>query len=295
MSTENNSSPFDFPIDILRCIVEFAVWNDTETAQILELVNRAFRLWAGPAAYRTVILRSPSTLIGFSELLRAAPVPSSVHATAITRDTEFYAKNVKYLGIFKPKVPESVLDPIFSICTGVVTLELENVTFKRLEACAMRPQEIIIPTNITNSLETSLFENLTHVWTSIITPTLKSFLPRLKCLAILFPIDLDLNQMEKIFTVRELPELEMLVLNLHALRRPRYKHPPPQLPQQIWNDVLLGVKDGRIVIRNSFMYNSEPESTVALRMGISIWELALLDGHRHPAFAGSTLTPPKYL
>jgi hypothetical protein len=289
MSTNNSSSPFDFPIDILRCIIEFAVWNDTETAQTLELVNHAFRIWAGPAAYRTVLLHSPSTLIGFSELFRAAPGPSSTHATTITRDTDFYAKNVQYLGIFKPKVPESVLEPIFLICTGVVTLELQNVAFKRSQACAMRPRQFILPAFTGSPLEPSLFENVTHLWINSADLYVKGVPPQIKCIAVLRSIDITPSY-NWLANILSLPELKMLVFNLFSASRSIQFS-----PRIYWSTYLSGVRDERIVIRNSFMRSSESESRLALCRGVSVWELALHDGERHPAFFDSKPTSEMYL
>ena len=291
MSTDR--SPFDFPVDILRCIVEFAGWNDIRTAQSLELVNRAFRLWAGPAVYRTVLLPSPSELIGFSELVRAAPAPSSPHATGIARDTDFYANSVKYLGIFKPRVLDSVLDPIFRVCSGLITLEAEGVAYYGgAEECTMRPRQFILPTNYMSRFPSSLFANLTHLWSNVLTyPNYVDLPLQLKCLAIPLWIHNPRSAIPFLNMVLALPQLALLVLNLHPSNE--FKQGPQ--PVDVWSGSLSQLIDERIIIRNAFGPHTQSESRLALQTGVSIWEIALRDGRRHPIFGNGRLALENYL
>lgn len=291
------SLSFDFPIDILCYIIEFAVWNDYKTAQNLELVNRTFRTCTGPSFYKTVLLHSPSSLIGFSELIRTAPAPGLEYATAITRNTDFYAKSVRYLSIHKPRVPEYIFEPIFFVCTGVVTLELEGVWLGQ-EPLAMRPKQYIQPSSSMSSIPLSTFENVTHLWSNVPFHPINSMLPaQLKCVGLLLlssDFDKDYLWLER---VQNLPSLRLFILTVQPSHYGLYRQSNLYLssPRILWERASPVLRDERIVLRFKNDVFQESEVQMARRLGMSVWELALLDGARHPDFELLQFTDLEFL
>lgn len=282
----NNPTTFNFPTDIIRCIIEFATWNDYKTAQNLELVNHNFRIWTGPAFYQTVLLHTTSSLIGFSELIRSALESSPDHATSIARDNEFYARNVRCLGISRSKVPRSIFEPIFLVCSSVEILELDGVVLSG--TVTMKPTEYITPTNHINIVPLYALENVTHLWSNV--PhhyTSLSFPPRLTHLGLIFLTSDLLNFATWLRRVLALPLLEVLIL---TFQEPAASiNEPPVTPSIFWEIFFTDFLDSRLVVRAKKGYELESESQRAREMGMSIWTYALQDGKRHPKLSGIKL------
>ena len=199
---------------------------------------------------------------------------------------------MRYLSLSRPRVPDSVLEPIFTVCSGVQTLVLDGVHLG-FGTITMRPTQYIIPVNYMSVTPLITLENVTHLWSSVpYHHTMIWLPPRLKCLAILI-VSTDLRDnplwLQK---ARQLPSLKLLVMTFHSPAFKRNQLIPT--PRDLWERVFTDIHDERIVIRVKVGYTSI-EAEVARRTGVSIWEVALLDAERHPDFSDHKISCLEYL
>lgn len=288
------SSPLPIlPIELVRDIIEIAADNDFATAMELDILNRTVRQWVGPIIFRRVILHDASSLIQFAELLRQAPSYSSdpTQSHCIVRDRKFYAEAVKFISMMHVRTPFHLVEHIFSVCSGITTLELDNfyveLSLPHVQA-TMRPQRLIWPTLFVTTHMCPTFSNVTHVWFSSRQEVFHNWPPSLKCLAFpIRPIDLAEDpRQDWLINILNIPLLTLLVLNV----LPRYQYlsaslddtTPMQSPE-LWDRYLKQFRDERIVIRSINTVSEDLE--VCRQTGESLWTRAQRLGTRHSDFS----------
>lgn len=296
------------PIEIVQDIFEFAAWSDKRTATTLDCVSRTVHGWMTRPIYEEVILHNPSSLLTFAEVIRQAPpVPHSpespsplehipeLHAPAlsIARNLAFFRDTVKYLSVMHVSIPFHHVRHIFIVCAGVRVLEIDNPSLP-FPPTAMQPSELILSGIKLDMFVDQMFRNITRLWfssPSAITRIVE-YPPQLEYIAIPLRVTSGggyrrtyVEDEARLYTVMALPTVELIIINIlkhytYLTTRPQVWIPPRA--EDVWRDVLYQIQDSRLLVRVPEELAKEPD--LARNRGMSVWDLAISDGMRHPGF-----------
>ena len=308
-STHGQIPLLEMPVEIVRDVFEFAAWSDKRTAIALDRVNRTLHGWMSRPIYEEVVLHEPYSLVTFSEVLRQAPgIPHSsespcppeyfpgLHARplSIARDFTFFRDTVKYLSVMYVNIPFHNVQNIFTACTGVRALEIDN-PYLPFPPTTMRPSELILGGIKPDIFVGPMFRNVTRLWLSSTSPAITGILeypPQLVCIAIPLRVTSGGGHRRKhegdetrLRTAMTLTSVKLIIINIekgyiYLTTKPQYLAPPGA--EEVWRDVLYHIQDSRLLVRVPQDLTKEPE--LARKQGISVWDRAILDGTRHPVF-----------